>query len=334
MEILNSVGLHLIYVPTNEELELFLSNLGMNFKLEYRTELDSNPFSQLQTVKFINSPKEYVLKSVHSLLKSEVYVHQHVNDDQLTASHLLASKFDNKNDHYFLLMEKITFDHLYFFPVNNYFAYYQLIAKKLANFHLRFMKSLDKFKENGVLEYGWQHYDKIILNVGSRIEKIAEKIDDEILLGSELVNKFQKYVPSLIVVLDPIKKTKLTLVHGDFDTGNLIVKDDNQPYAIDFGLAHIDTPVIDIAHLLSATDMSIDRRRAIFETYFALTKKLYPNQVSLQDVRQAGRIMHLLFFLDWYLMTIEKEIVPVNYFIEQIHNRVSLLTELLKSSRR
>lgn len=320
----------MIYFISNEHIEKKLSEQGLNYKIEIRKKLDSNPFSNLDIIKFKNVEKEYVLKAVHPFLRTEIIVHRQVNKDPLTASKLLISEFSVEDKFFFILMEKIDFDPLYFYPVHTSIKYYEILAEKLAYFHLTNYKSVRKLKSEGVPVYGWFKYKQIISNLGTRVKSLAKKVDHEFYLDTELVNNFINYIESVENVLEPIKSIEMTLVHGDFDTGNLILnKKNNDVCAIDYGLAHIDVPIIDIAHLLSATDMDIGIRRDIFGKYFSLTNELYPEGVSMQDVRQAGRIMHMLFFLDWYILVIEQGIVPVDYFFEQIHNRVKYMTDLL-----
>lgn len=321
----------MIYHPSNEEIELDLSEINLNYKIESRTSLDSNPFSNLEIIKFKSVKKEYVLKSIHPILKTEVIIHTLVKDDSLNAAPVLHSKIDHKKQNYYILMDKIQFEPLYLIPPLESVKLYHSLAEKLANFHLKNnnTKFLKKLKIN---EYGYANYNAIISSLGNRVEKLAKTVADENLLGTTLVESLNSKLPSISTILEPVQSTKLTLVHGDFDTGNLIVKND-QIFAIDFGLAHIDMPVLDISHLLSATQMSIKIRRDIFETYFSIAGKLFPSSLSIQDVRNAGNVMHMLFFLNWYLTAIEENIVPYNYFAEQIHNRVKYITELFKTYR-
>ena len=317
----------MIYIPTNEEIEVDLKNI--NYKIATRKHLDSNPFSYLEIINFRGIEKEYVLKSVHPILKSEILIHNLVNKDPLTAAHLFTSKDDNEKGIHYFIMDKIEFEPLYLLSVRGSVHLYHKIAEKLANFHLK-NSNVRKLKSLGLREYGMKKYNTIIGNLGERVRTLSESVNHEYFLKKEVVDKFTKYIESVNEMLDLVHNTKLTLVHGDFDTGNLIInKKDNDIYAIDYGLAHIDIPVIDIAHLLSATEMSINIRRDIFETYFAIAGNLFPATMSLQDVRNAGKVLHMLYFLDWYLLTTEMNIVAKNYFLEQIHNRVSLLTDLL-----
>ena len=168
----------MIYFVSNEELEEKLAEKNYNYKIESRKPLDSTPFSYLETIKFIDIKKRYVLKSVHPILKSEIVVHNHVNNDPLTGSHLLFSHLDPN----YFLMEKIDFEPLYFFPVKTSSRYYHTLAKKLAFFHLKNLEFVDLLKEQGISEYGLKKYEKIIPSLGSRVEKISQKMNHEIYL--------------------------------------------------------------------------------------------------------------------------------------------------------
>ncbi len=322
----------MIYVSTNQELESDLSAKGLHYKIAMRSSLDSTPFSNLEVIKFLDIKQEFVLKQIHPILKTEVLVHTLVNDDPLTAAPLLNSKIDNKKGNYYLLMEKIDLEPLYLLTMNKSIDLYHTIAEKLAYFHLKH-NNVKLLKKLGLKEYGIPKYREIISNLGNRVENLSNLVNNESILNENLIKDFSTNIESIKQFFEPIEPTKLTLVHGDFDTGNLIVnRKDKGIYAIDYGLAHIDIPVIDIAHLLSATEMSISTRREIFETYFAIAGKLFPAHMSLQDVRNAGKIMHMLFFLDWYLTAIETNMVSEGFYMEQIHNRVNFLTGLLKNA--
>jgi thiamine kinase-like enzyme len=325
----------MIRIPTNEELEHDLKDLTNNFdyKIKFRKLLDSNPFSILETIKFQHIEKEYVLKCLHPMMKNEIFVHRYANTKSINAAKLLNTSFDSIKPYHYILMEKIKFEPIYMFVGTESAKYFKTIAKKLADFHLESLNKVDEFKNYGLREYGISKYEKIIDNLGNRITKLSNTINHEYLLTTDLVDNFCNYIKDIRVLMDPVKNTKLTLVHGDFDTGNIIVNiDDSDVFAIDWGLAHIDVPVIDIAHMLSATEMSISTRRDIFEVYFNITNSLYPS-MSMQDVRNAGKMMHIVYFLDWYLYSIEKDLVEAKYFFEQIHNRVQLITDLLTSPR-
>ncbi len=321
----------MIYIPTNDEIESDLSLHDLHYRIEYRKPLDSNPFSNLEIIKFKSMKKAFVLKSIHPILKTEVIIHTLVSEDPLNGAPILNSKIDDKKSNYYIIMDKIQFEPLYLIPMHESVKLYHTLAEKLANFHLKNnnTKLLKKLKIN---EYGFSTYSEIINKLGQRVENLSKLHKQKEMLNEKLVSDFKSNIYSISTILEPIESTKMTLVHGDFDTGNLVVKN-KDIFAIDFGLAHIDIPVIDIAHLLSSTEMSINIRRDIFETYFSIAGKLFPSSLSIQDVRNAGKIMHMLYFIDWYLTAIEQEIVPVEYFYEQAYNRVKYLTDLLKSHR-
>ena len=327
-----NVNLKIVYIPSNQEIEKNLKKRDLNYQIEFRKNLDSNPFSNLEIIKFVGISQQYVLKSVISDLKSEIKNHNIANNEPITAAKLLSSEIDKKFNKYYLIMEKIEFDHLFSLQLNSDITinYYKTIADKLANFHLKY-SNISNLKNHDIPIYGISRYFKIIDKLGNRLQILSDAENHEYLLDKELVKEFDNYIGSIKGFLNPFKETIMTLVHGDFDTGNIIVnKIDKDIYAIDYGLSHIDLPIIDIAHLLNATEMNINIRREIFEIYFEKTSKLFPSTMSLQDVRNAGRVMHLLFFLDWYLFAIEKKIVPPNFYFEQIHHRVTYLVELLK----
>ena len=321
----------MINVPSNSEIESLKPVLKKNLKIESRISLDSNPFATLETIKFQNLEKEYVLKSVVPILKTEVIVHEKINSYNINAAKILASDMNNLKIQYFILMEKIKFTPIYQIPPDEAIDYYFDIADKLGHFHLKNVKNVKEFRNKGIKIFGPEKYLHIIDGIGKRINKYSNNTKHEYLLTKELVEKFDYYIDTLRIMFKPFSKdSKFTLVHGDFDSGNLIINNENKNiFAIDWGLAHIDLPMIDMAHLLNATDLKIDIRREIFEKYYLIAEKLYPNDLSMQDVRNIGKVMHILYFIDWFMYATENNFVDELYFLEQIHNRVQLLTDLL-----
>ena len=86
----------MIYIPSNQEIEKNLKKRDLNYLIEFRKNLDSTPFSNLEILKFKGIGREYVLKSVISDLKSEIFIHNLANNDPITAAKLLSSEIDKK----------------------------------------------------------------------------------------------------------------------------------------------------------------------------------------------------------------------------------------------
>jgi len=66
-----------------------------------------------------------------------------------------------------------------------------------------------------------------------------------------------------------------TLVHGDFDTGNVVMISEDRIAALDWGLAHCNVPLIDVAHMVGRFDAATSRSMAV--RYFeALNLPVFP----------------------------------------------------------
>ncbi|MHA2363997.1 MAG: phosphotransferase [Candidatus Hodarchaeales archaeon] len=321
--------------PTNSVLENHLSKLSQtrNLSVKSRNDLDKNPFAHLETLFFHEQPETpYILKSVVPYFSSEIHVHRHANRCTVNGARLIYGYTDSEELN-FILMEKIQdLKPIYLVPQDESIQYYYEIAEKLADFHLRSQKSVKSLKKLNVHHYGTKWYQKNIKEIAKNICELSDKINHEIFLSKGLVKKFEQSIQSLKEMFKPFEKSKLTVVHGDFDVGNIFIKNDTV-CAIDWGMGHLDAPMIDIAHLVNALgDLDIGTRRSIFAEYFERARKLYPKNVSMHYIRNVGTLMHILFFLNFQLYAVQHLVNP-DYFYEQIHNRVKHLVDLLYDQR-
>ena len=70
----------MIETPSNEKLNILLKSLkkSKEFTVKSRRILDQNPFAILEVVDFDQIPdKSYILKSMVSILKNEIVIHQY-----------------------------------------------------------------------------------------------------------------------------------------------------------------------------------------------------------------------------------------------------------------
>ena len=60
----------MIYYPSNQEIEHSLKKNNLDYQIELRKDLESNPFSKFEILKFKGVIKEFILKNVDPVLKS------------------------------------------------------------------------------------------------------------------------------------------------------------------------------------------------------------------------------------------------------------------------
>ena len=210
-------------------------------------------------------------------------------------------------------------------------SYYLTIAERLAEFHLASKKHIKTLKNLGVAVHGTEWYQKKITVITEKIKLLSLKTNHEYLLPMHLAEDFAASIHSINKMLIPFKKTNLILVHGDFDVGNLFLKEDNKICAIDWGMGHIDNPMIDIAHLVNSLgDFDIGTKRDIFSAYFSKARQLFPKNMEMHFIRVVGTLMHILYFLNFQLYAIDN-LVEADYYFEQIHTRVKHLVDMLKT---
>lgn len=327
----------MVRLPTNEEIESHLkdSKETKNLSLKSRESFDKNPFAHLETIYFNERKNPYILKSVVPFQKSEIYIHQQVNDFDLNGAHLIYGHTEDSNLNY-LIMEKIEdIKPIYLISNNDAESYYCQVAEYLADFHLKskstkFTKKLIKL---GVPIHGTKWYQDYAVTISDNVKTLSKEINHEYFLPIALVNNLQDSIHSIQKMFEPFKKAKLTLVHGDFDIGNLFLKDsDTKIFAIDYGMSHIDNPMIDIAHLVNSLgDYDIGIRRNIFSAYFTKARKLYPKDISMHETRIVGTLMHILYFLNFQINAINNWVDKEYslFLVEQVHNRVKHLVDLL-----
>lgn len=97
-----------------------------------------------------------------------------------------------------------------------------------------------------------------------------------------------------------LANTPLTLVHGDFDPGNLVYTQ-GRWRALDWGLAHRNVPLVDIAHMVMRFDEPT--RSKLVDRYFKAASNAgldFHVSDSPQELIEAANIAHMAFFVRWH----------------------------------
>ncbi len=319
----------MIKTPTNEKLNILLKTLkkGKEYTVKSRRILDQNPFAILEVIDFVEIPdKSYILKSMVSLLKNEILVHQYTSDYKINGAQFIFGH--SEAPLHFILMEKLDdLIPIFFIDSEEARPYFFRITRNLAKFHLESSRDVQMLKNLGVDEYGYRFYIGILNKIENKVRKFSELMNHPYYLTEDLVSEFTTKIEKVGKLIQTYSKGKLSLIHGDFDFGNFFVKNINEICVLDWGMGRIDVPIIDIANLLNClVDYGSDFQTLILKTYNEIAKPLIQKDSNLSNICLTGTLMHLLYFLNFQLELIESFIDPM-YYINQIHREVTQIIE-------
>ena len=109
-----------------------------------------------------------------------------------------------------------------------------------------------------------------------------------------------------------------TLVHGDFDPGNLAIQSNGAITVLDWGLSHQSTPLIDLAHMVERFD-SPARARLAAHYLASLT---FDIALGEQEAVRLGGIIHRAFFIWWHTTVIGEGWATMSDYGDVIAERV------------
>ena len=126
------------------------------------------------------------------------------------------------------------------------------------------------------------------------------------------------YKEQLAVLRESTANLERTVVHGDFDPGNLIATEHGIG-AIDWGLSHINTPLIDLAHMVERFAPEVRKRLA---GAYLEGLPLEPRMSAGEAIRLGG-LIHRAFFIWWHTTVIEKEWAAAKNYVEVLQTRIA-----------
>lgn len=331
-------------IPKNEDIGIiFKKIIGLNdIKITKRELIDKNQFSCIEKITCSDS-SEFVIKSISNLMKSEIKVHQYVNNLRINAPYFYYGKSSvstgkslmnnaGKGANYIIMEYLENYYHLYNILEDE--LYFEAV-RLLGEMHLQSMQKIDYLKEQiqiPTYDVKWylDNVDRIIFEI-SRLSIHNQNPD---YLPKDLISTLQRLSSKMKEYLNEIIDIPNTLVHGDFDSGNLIFfhrgKYTGNVKVIDWGHGHIGPPVIDIAHLFNSLGyFDYERKIMLIAEYLKTCRPLYSKNVEFSLLIIGGTIIHYLYHLNFKLKAINENYVQPVFFIEQIHKRVSMLTKIL-----
>jgi hypothetical protein len=329
-------------IPDNKEIQItFQKILGSNdILVKDRETIDMNSFSSVEKI-ILSNDSVYILKSVSEIMKSEISVHKYVNNYRINAPYFFYGKLSdssdprNKSKCNYIIMEYIS-DYLHLYNILEDELYFEAV-RLLGELHLGSMQRMKKLKESKIPEYSVQWYIDNISKIIFEISRFAIKhaSPDSVLLPKKLIADLHQKIPKIMEYLNEIADIPLSLVHGDFDSGNIIFfkKGTHGGFvkAIDWGHGHIGSPLIDIAHLVNSLGyVNYDTKIKLISEYLKACRPIYGNHnIPFSFLIIGGTILHYFYHLNFKLKAIKGKYVEPSFFREQIHNRIIQLLQIL-----
>lgn len=133
----------------------------------------------------------------------------------------------------------------------------------------------------------------------------------------DIQSGIERLPSALSQIADSLSELPLCIVHGDFDPGNLI-QARGKWRTLDWGLAHRNVPLVDVAHMVMRFDQDV--RRNLISTYadsaseHGLDLRKFGDPVELT---QAADLAHKAYFVWWHshcivnLQSDPKPLLPV-----------------------
>ena len=324
-------------IPNNQDITIiFQKIIGSNeIRIVNREQIDKNQFSCIEKIT-CNDSSVFVIKSISNLMKSEIKVHQYVNSLRINAPYFYYGKSSvsaSGLESNFIIMEFVE-NYLHLYNILEDELYYEAV-RLLGEMHLLSMQKLVILRDQikiPVYDVQWylDNVDRIIFE----ISRLSIHYPHPEYLPKDLISTLQRSVSKIKYYLNAISDIPNTLVHGDFDSGNIIFyhkgKHVGNVKVLDWGHGHIGPPVIDIAHLFNSLGyFDYERKIMLIAEYLKTCRPLYSKNVEFSLLIIGGTIVHYLYHLNFKLKAIEQKYVLPEFFVEQIHKRVVMLTKIL-----
>ena len=297
---------------------------------------DYSLYSMLEFIAFDNIDEIYVLKTLKRPVKHEIEIHKFVNNFAINGAHFIAGYSSDFLNLHFIIMEYIKdISPVYNYDDKELVEFYAELAKNLGLLHVNSKKYIQSLKKNNIIEFSLKYYDDLLDKFAEKLPMLSAEIKNDLYLTPDIIEQFLQKKELIKKKLLRIQNLRRTLVHGDFDVGNIFLRpinnNEKKIMAIDWGLSHIDLPIVDMANLLNSLKiLSSDDRNYILESYLKIAQKEFPKNYSLNNFQDLGMMLHRLFFIEFQLNTLETSSNSVDEYYEQIHNALVSLTDLVE----
>ncbi len=155
--------------------------------------------------------------------------------------------------------------------------------------------------------------DEVLSVIHPAVEKLVPRAPEFIADGH-----FERGLKRLAEI---VSRIPLTVVHGDFDPGNIIFTR-GRWRAIDWGLSHWNIPFVDLAHMLN--HLAKENRSALIRRYFNTASDFgidMPDDVEPLELANLGNSVHEAFFTWWHSLCISELGVPADTYAATLVKR-------------
>ncbi len=270
-------------------------NQIMRAPLIERQLVRQGPLSIVERVVFgCPTLRPMILKTIRPALASELRAHRLASPFPICAAPLVASsETDASAGAPWLLMEEVHDRHN-----DTSWSLEQLTHAlvELAQLHRYYIQNPVPLEQAELLCCDGPWYER----VGTTLSETFQQLDRDygLSLPSDVRDRVSQQIVALAVQVEQLPRT---LVHGDFDPGNVVMFSEDRIAALDWGLAHCNVPLVDVAHMVGRFDAATSRSMAV--RYFeALDLPVFPLR-SKEDVLKfvaLGDYLHQVFFLWWH----------------------------------
>ena len=125
-----------------------------------------------------------------------------------------------------------------------------------------------------------------------------------------------EYSQRLAAIAEMLQPLGTTLVHGDFDPGNLLCRANHSVAVLDWGLSHRSSPLIDLAHMVERFD---EPKRASFCDDYLQRLGI---DIPVATAVALGGLAHRAFFIWWHTTVIENGWAPATAYRDLIAQRM------------
>ncbi len=294
-------------LPTTAELEA-----GIGRQVLKRVPIRDNGLSVTERIFFSGGePGSAVLKTTVADLRAEADAHRKVSGLVINAARLFANSGDS--DPPWLLIEDLgeaspndepTVEQIG--DTLETLAQMHAISAEWSGFEDRSLQAL--------LEPEIRLNDLAFRAIQSGGPATSETAVDALATGMALAARTLQDVP-------------LRMVHGDLDPGNLFFTRGHWR-AFDWGLAHLNVPLVDVAHMVMRFDEQI-RSRLTRRYLGAISKAGLDLKVSgsISSLIEAANVAHMAFFIWWHSHCVVNLGIPPETYRTAIGDRLRQISE-------
>lgn len=262
-------------------------------------------------------PRTAILKTTLSALRHEPLVHRLASPFPICAAQVIASSDVNASEtNPWLLIEE----------VGDGIGDREFTTQQV----MQALVEIAKLHRYYILESSALDDDAIPRCDRAWLESLAESMPEYLRLlnqqhglniSQDVQRRFQEHLENLSARLADYT---LTLVHGDFDRGNLVLLSGGRVAALDWGLAHVNLPLVDLAHMVGSFDTAAKLLASSAYLDALDLPEQYPahsEETVLQFV-ELGNLVHKIFFIWWHSTIVANGWVKSDKYLDTIRERI------------